>query len=159
MKQVELARWLKGIVLITGIIGLIACTFIVPSFGNDAVLENSELDYMFYPCLIFIWLSAIPFYIALWKAWGIFNEIAKDNSFSDENAMTLKSISKLALSEGLWYFVGLAILLILKLFHFGLFFIILLIIFAAIAIAVIAAALSHLVKKASDLKQENEYTI
>ena len=159
MKQFELSKWLKGLVIATGLIGLIICLFLVPWLGRDAVILNPKLDYMFYPCLIFIWITAIPFFIALVKCWGISCEISKDNSFCEKNAKTLQFISKLALSEALLYIIALVLLVFLNVLHSGIFLMILFIIFVAIAIAVVAAAVSHLVKKASDLKQENEFTI
>ena len=63
MKQKELSKWIKGIIIIAAVIGLLFCFWIVPSLGNDAVSINPELHYMFYPCLIFIWITAIPFYM------------------------------------------------------------------------------------------------
>lgn len=159
MKQFELSKWLKGLVIITGTLVLIILLFLVPSIGKSAVELNPELDYMYYPCLIFILITAVPFYLGLWKSWGICCEIAKDNSFSEKNAISLKFIGNLALLDGFLYFIGLIVLLLLKVLHPGIFIVLLFIIFFTIALAVVFASLSHLVKKASDLKQENDYTI
>lgn len=66
MKQLELAKWIKAIIIISAIIGLIICFIIVPVLGKDLLTIYPEFDYMFIPSLIFIWITAIPFYIALW---------------------------------------------------------------------------------------------
>ena len=159
MKQFELSKWLKGLVVITGTFGLIILAILIPSLGKSAVELNPELEYMYYPCLVYILITSIPFYIGLWKSWGICCEIAKDNSFSEKNAKSLKFIGNLALLDGIIYFIGAIILLILKVLHLNIFIILLVIIFFTIALAVVFASLSHLVRKASDLKQENDFTI
>lgn len=159
MKQMELAKWLKLVIAFAALIGLFLCFVIAPALGHDAVLIYSELDYMFWPCLIFIWITAIPFYFALYKAWSICKEVAKDNSFCLENAKGLKDIGKLALFECILYLVGMIILFSLNLLHPSILLIILFVIFMGGSIGIVSFTLSHLIKKASDLKEENELTI
>lgn len=159
MKQFELAKWLKTLIIISALIGLVLCFVIVPIIGKDAVLMNPDLEYIFYPSLIFIWITGIPFYIALWKSWSIASEIGKDRSFCKENADSLKTISRLALVECVLYFSAIISLLILNLLHPGLLLMALSIIFLGVAVAVAAAALSHLVEKANRLQEENDLTI
>lgn len=159
MKQLELAKWIKAIIIISAIIGLIICFIIVPVLGKDLLTIHPEFDYMFIPSLIFIWITAIPFYIALWLSWSIAGEISKDRSFSKKNADSLKKISYLAVSESMLYFLAIVALLILKLLHPGILIIALFIIFIGIALAVTTAALSRLVEKARLIEEENELTI
>lgn len=159
MKQAEFAKWLKCIVLISVFVGLVLSGLIIPALGSDAVGMNPELGYMYWPCLIFIRIMAIPFFVALWKVWLICDEISKDNSFCKQNTQRLKFISKLAILEVLLYFAAAIVLLILNLLHPSLLLIVLFIMFIGISIAVVTAALSHLSEKASSLKQENDLTI
>jgi len=147
MKQFKLSKWLKTLVIMTGVFGIITFSLIVPTIGKSALELNPELDYMYYPCLAYILLSFIPIYIGLWKSWGICCEIAKDNFFSEKNALSLKFIGNLALLDGLLYFIGLVILLFLNLLHPCIFIALLFIIFFSIALAAVFASLSHLVKK------------
>ncbi|WP_164918986.1 DUF2975 domain-containing protein [Caproiciproducens sp. NJN-50] len=159
LKQTELSKWLKGIIVFAGLIGAALCFWIVPALGKETARENPGLSGLFRPCLTFVWITAVPFYFALWKSWQICREIAKDNSFCRENGKRLRDIGALAVSESLLYFAAAVILLILKLLHPGVLLLILFIIFAGTAAAVVCAALSHLVEKACDLKQENDLTI
>lgn len=159
MKQKELAKWLKLLIAFAALIGAFLCLIIVPALGHDAVLMYPELDYMYWPCLIFIWITAIPFYFALYKGLLICQEISADNSFCTENAQRLKEISKLALSECILYLAAMIILFVLNLLHPSILLITLFIIFVGISIAIVSAALSHLVEKASELKEENDLTI
>ncbi len=159
MKQKELAKWLKLVVSFAALTGALLCFVVAPALGRDAVLMNPELDYMYWPCLIFIWITAVPFYFALYKGWLICREISKDNSFCQENAQRLKDISKLALSECILYLAGAIILFIRNLLHPSILLMTLFIIFVGISIAAVSAAISHLVEKASELKKENDLTI
>ena len=74
MKKLGIGKWLKSIVIITGIMGLIFLFIIVPWLGKDLVTNNPKLSYMYFPCYIFIFITAIPFYIALFCGWNIFDE-------------------------------------------------------------------------------------
>lgn len=159
MKQNEFAKWLKFITITTGIIGLFFCFLIVPGLGRHIASANPEFSYMFMPSLMFIWITAIPFYLALWKAWRICCEISKDHSFSEKNAKALKYISRLALVEYILYLFAMVVLLFLNLLHPSILLISLFIIFVGISVGIVSAVLSHLVQKANDIKQENDLTI
>lgn len=159
MKREELARWLKLVIIFAALLGLFLCFVYAPGIGHDYVSMYPELDYMFLPCLIFIWLTAVPFYFTLHKAWLICQEISRDNSFCSGNAKRLKVIGKLAFSECILYLAGMIILCTMNFLEPGVFFIIMFIIFVGVSIGIVSATLSHLVEKASKLKEENDLTI
>ena len=159
MERMELAKWLKIVIAFAALLGMFLCFIIAPLLGREIAFEFPELSYLFWPCLIFIWITACPFYFALYKGWQMCQEIAIDNSFCRENARRLKEISRLALFECVMYLVALIGLLVLNLLHPSILLMILFILFVGISIAVVAAALSHLVEKVCDLKEENDLTI
>ena len=159
MKQKELSRWIKGMVIVAGVIGLIFCFLVFPSIGKDIVREYPAYRILFWPSLLFLWVSAVLVYVSLYKVMRIAGRISRDNSFCEENAVCLKYISIMALLECVLYFMAGLTLFIIGLLHPGLLFAILLIQFAGLFIAVFTALLSHLVQKASMLKQENDLTI
>ena len=159
MERKELTKWLKLVIAFAAFLGLFLCFVLAPLLGREIAFEYPEFSYMFWPCLIFIWITAVPYYLALYKSLLICREIAKDNSFCRENAGRLKDISRLALSECVMYFAGMVVLMILNLLHPSILLMALFIIFVGGSIAVVAAVLSHLVEKACELKEENELTI
>ena len=110
MKQSELAKSLKLFIGLTCIILAICAFVIIPKVGKDMALESPEYSYLYYPFLVFIWITIIPFYAALFEGWKISNEINKDNSFSKKNMNSLNRIRRYALSECFLYFVGVSIL-------------------------------------------------
>lgn len=159
MKQSNLSKWLKFITVAVGVIGLIVFLFLVPMLGRETVITNPEYSYCYYPWLIFIWIMAIPCYLVLCFFWSICNQIQKNNSFSVKNAKSLIWISSLAIFNTIFCFIGNVIFLLLGMSHIGVFIGFLFVVFSGIAIAIVSAALSHLVVKASAIQEENELTV
>lgn len=159
MEQKTLAKWLKVILIGVTICGLIVFFVIVPEIGKTTIEDWPEFSNRFWPWLIFSWLFAIPCFIIVYFCWKIVDNIGNDKSFASENADYFKWISLLAGCDSRFLFVGNVILMLMNMNHAGVILRSLLIVFIGIAVTIAAATLSHLVKKAADLQQENELTI
>ena len=159
MKQKELSRWLRVVV----IIGWIACALlacpVAPVLARDAAADIPELAYLAWPCLAVFWLGLVVVAVALGYGWKIFGEIGRDNSFCRENARRLRIISGLALTDTVLCILSMVMLLLLNALHPGVFLLMLLIAVVGAGITVAAAALSHLTLKAALLQDENDLTI
>ena len=159
MKQKELSRWLRVVV----VVGWIACALlafpVAPKLAMDAAADVPELAHLAWPCLAILWIGLIVVAIALGYGWRIFGEIGRDNSFCRENARRLRVISLLALADTCLCILSMVMLLVLNALHPGVFLLMLLIAVVGAGIAVAAAALSHLTLKASQLQDENNLTI
>ena len=142
MEQKSLSNWLKFIIIGIGvsIIAALAIVFI-------AVIEKNFLQWG-----LFMGVSSVPCYIVLALGWQIADNIGKDKSFCEENAGKLKYISLLAAGDSAWF-------LLLKISRPEITISSMLIVFIGVAISVVAAALSHLVKKAADLQEQSDLTI
>ncbi len=159
MTQKSLSKWLKGIILGIIVCGIIIYGFLIPMFGKDLAVENPEFAHCYYPWLVMLWISAIPCCLGLYHGWKITVEIAGDNSFSYENARHLKHICMLALADSAYFFVSNLAFLFLNMSHPAVLLASLFVDFAGVVVAVMAAALSHLVLKAAKIQQENQLTI
>ena len=159
MQQSSFAKWLKLIVIGVGICLTILCAWIIPTLGESLKLQYPEVSSFFYPWLIFLWLSAIPCYLVLVIAWKIFTNIGNDQSFTTINAKYLKWISYLAAIDSFFFFVVNIIFWLLNMNHPGIIIVSLVVVTFGIAVAIIAAALSHLVMKAADLQDQSDLTI
>ena len=162
MTQKSLARWIKGILLGFATFGIIFCIGVIyfgtiPLFGRDIFYPEKES--MFIPWMIFLLITAIPCYIFLIMGWKIASNIENDRSFSMENALFLKKMAHLALGDSVFFFIGNIVLLFLSLSHPAMMLGSLVIDFLGISVSVGCAALSHLVRKASEIQSENELTI
>lgn len=159
MDQKGLSFWLKLVLVGVAICGAAVYFVILPVWGDSIVTNNPEFADWFWPWLIFLWGTSIPCAWALVCAWGVFDRIGRDESFSVKNARALKRISYLAAADAVYFFVGQVVLFLANRNHPGVLLLSQLIVFAAVGIAVASAALSHLVYKAAALREENELTI
>ncbi len=159
MEQKSLARWLKVVLAGVGICALVVYFVVLPMYGSSLMAEYPEFAGRFWPWMIFLWATAIPVAAILIFGWKVAGNIGLDRSFSLENANYLRSISFLAVADGIFFFAGNLVLLFTDNSHPGIVLFSLLVVFACIAIGVAAAALSHLVKKAADLQEQSDLTI
>lgn len=159
MKQKELSRWLRVIVIVGWCVCAVLAWPIAPKLAEDAAGGAPEFAYLVWPCLAFAWLGLIVVAIALWFAWRIFGEIGRDNSFCRENARRLRTISRLALTDTALCLLLIVFLLICQALHPGIFLLLLLISVVGAGITAAAAALSHLTLKAALLQEENDLTV
>ena len=118
MTQSKLAGLLKLITIGLGIIGACVYFLILPGIGQDWAAEEGYGGY-FWPWLLFLWGTGIPCYVALFEFWGICTEIKRDNSFCEENAIRLKTISLLILGDVAYFFAGNLIFMALGMSHPG----------------------------------------
>ncbi|MGN0350790.1 MAG: DUF2975 domain-containing protein [Roseburia sp.] len=159
MSQKSLSKWLKAIIGGMAVCGAVIYFYMIPIWGRDLTKANPEFASWYLPWLIAILISGIPCYLVLYFGWKISTEIGRDNSFSMENAEHLKKISILAAIDSLYFFVVNVVFMIVGINHLGVFLISMLAIFAGVVVTVAAAALSHLVRKAAEIQEENEFTI
>ncbi|MFU0788561.1 DUF2975 domain-containing protein [Virgibacillus proomii] len=159
MKQKELSNWLKVIIVICGILGLLFCVYFGPEIGKEVLLNSEKMKVLYNPFIVFIWITGIPFYIALTLGWKICLDISTNQAFNIKNANRLKQVSILAMIECFFYFVALIYLFIVKSISINMLIIILLILFFAFVISVLTSILSQLVREANKIKTDNDLTI
>lgn len=159
MEQKTLSKWLKCIILGLGICGLIIYTVVIPTLGKDLIERYTEFKGWYTPWLIFLWITGVPCFIALFLGWRVSKNIGLDKSFSNENAVIFKWISVLAAGDSFLFFIGNIIFLLLDMNHPSILIISFIIVFAGIAVAIAAAVLSHLIKKAAALQEQSDWTI
>lgn len=144
---------LIGIVILAiGIVGL-------PQLATYTATMFPEFAHLQYPVLIGIYVTMIPFFLALYKAFTLLQYIDYRDAFSDLSVKALKVIKYCAITISIIYVIGSAYLLSQNAFHPGIALIGCSIIFASIVIAVFAAVLQLLLKNAIDIKSENELTV
>ena len=159
MKQQSLSRWLKA-----AIIGIVLCLavvylLIIPDFGKSIAARNPEFAHCYWPWLIFLWCTALPCIAAMILGWTVAGRIGRDRSFCIENARALRTIAVLAAADATFFFAGNVVLLFLNMSHPGVVLATMLVVFAGVAVAIAAAALSHLVRKAAVLQEQSDLTI
>jgi len=160
MKRVS-TLFLKIAVILIGIPILALCIFLVPGIGKYAAELFPTIDYIKHFVVLYFYITAIPFYFALYQAFKLLNYIDRNTAFSELAVGALKKIKYCAIAISVLYVVG------MPLFYFaaeaddapGIILIGLVIIFASMVIAVFAAVLERLLKNAIDIKSENDLTV
>ncbi len=159
MSQPSLSKWLKWIIIVVGLCGLLVYTWVIPSFGKMLLSEYPEFAYCYLPWMILIWVTGVPCYAVLAFGWRIARNVGMDRSFSLENAKLLKRIAVLAAADTGFFFVMNIVYLLLDMNHPGIVLMSLIVLVIGIAISAVSAALSHLVRKAADLEEQSDLTI
>ena len=160
MKRVS-TLFLKIAVILIGIPILALCIFLVPGIGRYAAELFPTIDYIKHFVVLYFYITAIPFYFALYQAFKLLNYIDRNTAFSELAVGALKKIKYCAIAISVLYVVG------MPLFYFaaeaddapGIILIGLVIIFASMVISVFAAVLERLLKNAIDIKSENDLTV
>ena len=143
MKRKALAVNLKITLLVILAVTIAVFSFLAPELGKQIRILYPNLAYLYSPCLIFVWVTALPLLLSIFKGWQITTEIGKDNTYCLENAKRLTDISRLILTDVLLYCLALVAIIIGNLFHPAMYLIITLLIFVAAMVSVVASALSH----------------
>ena len=151
MSQKQVAGWLKGITLSIAGMGLLFFGLVVPYLAWDMAVT--------YPGILYGWGIAVFCYAILYQFWKVCVQIGRDNSFSGENARSFVVISRLAFVLAVVWFAGILFLAAKRALGPAFLIFMILLIFINVVIAVLAAALSHLIYKSYEMKQDAELTI
>ncbi|MBM7587343.1 hypothetical protein JOC86_003916 [Bacillus pakistanensis] len=151
--------FLKIAVFLIGTPVLALCIYGLPWLANHPV--NPDYAYILYPIVIGMYVSAIPFYIALYQAFRLLIYIDKNKAFSELSVKALKKIKLCAMTISGLYLVMLPFVYLVaeKDDAPGLIIIGMVPIFASMVIAVFAAVLQRLLQEAMDIKSENDLTV
>ena len=153
--------FLKIAVILLGIPILALCIFGLPVLAKDAAESNSEFAYVLYSIVIIMYVSAIPFYGALYQAFKLLNYIDQNKAFSKISVKALKNIKYCAITISSLYVAGMPFFYIFAELDDapGVILVGMLFIFAPMVIAVFAAVLQRLLQEAIHIKSENDLTV
>ena len=151
--------FLKIAVFLIGTPALALCIFGLPWLANNPV--NPDYAHILYPILIGMYVSAIPFSVALYQALRLLSYIDKNEAFSELSVKALKNIKYCAITISTLYVVMLPFIYLVaeKDDAPGLIIIGMGPIFASMVIAVFAAVLQRLLQEAIDIKSENDLIV
>jgi hypothetical protein len=160
MKQAS-TLFLKATLCVMGGLVLAFCIFAIPSISKGVGVEWPQLAHLKYPILIGGYLTAIPFFIALYQAFKLLVAIDKNIAFSAVSVKALKSIKYSGIVMSILYAAGMPLL-----FQIadaddapGLIILGMLITAAPAVIAVFAAILQKLAQNAIEIKSENDLVV
>ncbi len=147
--------------VLIGIPILALCIFLVPKIANYSAELFPNIAYIKYIVFIYLYVTAIPFYFALYQGFKLLSYIDKNKAFSGLSVRALKNIKYCAVTISIFYAAGMPVFYLMAEIDDapGIIVIGLIIIFASMVIAVFAAVLQKLLKEAIDIKSENDLTV
>ncbi|CAI6270607.1 DUF2975 domain-containing protein [Bacillus subtilis] len=153
--------FLKIALVLIGIPILALCIFLVPKIANYSAELFPNIAYIKYLVFIYLYVTAIPFYFALYQAFKLLSYIDKNKAFSGLSVRALKNVKYCAVTISIFYAAGMPVFYLMAEIDDapGIIVIGLIIIFASMVIAVFAAVLQKLLKEAIDIKSENDLTV
>ncbi len=151
--------FLKLAVLLIGVPILALCIFGIPWLANNPV--NPNYAGALYPIVIMMYVSVIPFIVALYQAFRLLSYIDKNEAFSLISVKSLKTIKYCAIVISSLYFVMLPFVYVVaeKDDAPGLILMGMVPIFASLVIALFSAVLQRLLQEAIDIKSENDLVV
>ena len=152
-------RGMKLAAVAAAALGLLAAFVLLPTLASAMLEEYPAYQKWYWPGLVYCWIVLLPGFAGLWEFWKICVQIGRDNSFSQENARSLFRICLLALTMAALLVVGVAALCLLGMGLPALLIAMLGFAAACALVALLANALSQLVRRAAAIKSENDLTI
>ncbi len=151
--------FLRMAVFLMGIPVLALCIYGLYQLANNPV--NPDYAHILYPILIGMYVSVIPFFMALYQAFKLLSYIDMSQSFSELSVKSLKNIKFCAITiSGLYVIILPFVFLVADLDDApGLVIVGMVPVFASMVIAVFAAVLQRLLQEAIQIKSENDLTV
>lgn len=157
--------FLRLAVIAIGIPVLAICILGLPQIALIAFEQFHQggrtLATIVFGILFIMYVSAIPFYFALYQAWKLLSYIDNNQAFSQISVVALNKIKYCAIIISCLYTLALPLIYVIAEWDDapGLIVIGLVIIGASMVIAVFAALLQRLLQEAINIKEENDLTI
>ena len=147
--------FLRGVVYVIGLLVLGVCALALP-----AGIVSDETD-LYRPILLSLYIPAVPFFVALFQTLKLLGYVDENKAFSDLSVAALKNIRNCAVAIAGLFTVGMPYI------YYaaenddapGVILVGLVIIFASVLVAVIAAVLQRLLQSAIEIKKENDLTV
>lgn len=161
MKRKSMATILQVILVVLAALGLLFFFVVLPVVGKGMAESAPEFGHMYWPCLLWAWVFALPVFAALVPAWQIFGTIReKGKAFCHENARRFHLISLCAFASGTVVLCGLIGLALVGTGSAPLFFLVGPAAIAACGVVGFACyVMSRLVQETAEMREENELTV
>lgn len=98
--------FLKIAVFLIGVIVLSLCIFFLPWLANDTAEMFPEFAFLQYPVLLGLYVTTIPFFVALYQAIRLLKLIDNEDAFSESSVNSLNLIKYCAITISILYVIG-----------------------------------------------------
>lgn len=156
MRQKKISYWLKGIVILLGLMGI---AFFGGLTAYAVYLKETTEAGRLWTFIVFSWYTAALCYGVLIEFWKVCSQIGNDNSFSLENAVYFHRMSLYGTAGAVGFIARLCWLAVNGVLQIPMAIFIAGEILLSVVFVVLCEALSKLIQNAYEMKQENDLTI
>ena len=158
MKRMSIPLFQIGVLFIT-LCFLVLCVFWLPDTAAFFAKDAPEYAYLKYPLLVGIYLTVLPFLFAIVEGLRLSRKVAINEAFSVKSVTHLRNIKRSSFLITVMYFIGFVVLIQLVDLSPGIGLLGILIMLASMMIGLIAGILEELLRKALEIKEENDLTV
>ena len=156
-------RKVSRLLILAGVIAVLGGGYLFFVDAPMAALRYRELmpeyAYLFIPALVFLWVIGLIYLAAMADYFRVCRRIGQDRSFCPDNEKSLSRIARLLIGAAAIWLLGIPLGLLLGL-SFGIWTAAFLLASAAsAAMGMLALGLSRLLKRATEMKEENDLTV
>lgn len=159
MSQKSIAMMLKVFCVVVAVVGAFFFFVYAPLFVEELAIMYPEAAHLKWPGLVGICVIAVLCYLVLGIFWSICVRIGEDNSFCNENADGMKRMGLLSFGVGVLLTGGMIFLGFQGFLEIAYFIVYFLLMCVVCGVGVLCLALSALIRRAAQLKEENDLTI
>lgn len=158
MKRMSISLFQIGVLFITLCI-LLLSVFWLPDTAAYFAEEAPEWAYLKYPLLAGIYVTLIPFLFAIIEGLRLSRRVALNDAFSGKSVQHLKHIKYSAFMISFLYLVGTVVLSRMIDISPGIGLLAVIIMLASLMLGLISGILEELLRKALEIKEENDLTV
>lgn len=156
-------RKVGRLLMLAGVIAVLGGGYLFFVDAPMAALRYRELmpeyAYLFIPALVFLWVIGLIYLAAMADYFRVCRRIGQDRSFCPENDRSLSRIARLLIGAAAIWLLGIPLGLLLGL-GIGVWTAVFALAAAAsAAMGMLALGLSRLLKRATEMKEENDLTV
>lgn len=159
MSQKTIAKILKIFCMVVAVVGAFFFLIYAPLMVDELATMYPEAAYLKWPGMIGIWVIAVLCYAVLGNFWMICVRIGEDNSFCNENADCMKHMGLLSFVVAVLLTAAMIFLGCLGFLGIAYFVVYFLLMCVVCGVGVLCLALAALIRRAAQLKEENDLTI
>jgi len=159
MSQNIIAKILKVFCCVVAVVGAFFFFVYAPLLVDELALMFPEAAYLKWPGLAGVCAIAVLCYAVLGNFWMICVRIGEDNSFCNENADGMKRMGLLSFAVAVLLTGGMVFLGCLGFLGIAYLIVYFLLMCVVCGVGVLCLALSALIRRAAQMKEENDLTI
>ena len=156
-------RKVSRLLILAGIIAVLGGGYLFFVHAPMRALQyralSPEYAYLFIPALVFLWLIGLIYLAAMACYFQVCRRIGQDRSFCPENAASLFHIAYLLIGAAAVWLLGIPAGLLLKLAPGPWTMVFVFAFIASAAMGMLAGGLAKLLKRAAEIKEENDLTV